>query len=125
MKKHEVPAIILYLAGAGSVVYQMIYRQESLWQIIGGALTGIVCLLISRVTREGLGYGDSIGILALSIFLGFSRIVGVLMTAFFLLLCASILILTKRKMSRKMAIPFYPFLASAYACLLLAERMHS
>lgn len=123
MKEHMVPDRVLLAAGAGSILYQIICGKESLWLVAGGIGVGSLFLLISKFTSEGMGYGDSMGILVLGIFLGFYRIISVLMTALFLLLCVSIPMLVKRKMSKKAALPFYPFLTGGYLCLLLAERM--
>lgn len=49
---------------------------------------GILFLLISKVTEEGFGYGDSLAILILGIYLGFWGLIGVLSGAFLLLVMA-------------------------------------
>lgn len=112
---------LLLAAGICSVIYQIAYGKENMPLVAGGMAVGALFLLVSKITEEGLGYGDSFGIFILGTYLGFFDLVSVLMTAFFLLLCVSIPMLIRRKMSKKAALPFYPFLTGGYLCLLLAE----
>lgn len=52
---------------------------------VAGGLSGILFLWISKITNEAIGYGDSLAILILGIYLGIWGLLEVLMTAFFIL----------------------------------------
>ena len=110
----RIPVDILVMASIAALVYQGITRQADLWMAAGGAGVGILFLLVSKVTREGFGYGDSWAILALGIYLGLWGVLDVLAGTFCLLAAASLICLTAKKMSRKHTIPFIPFLAAGY-----------
>lgn len=110
----KIPAEVLGTANVAVIFYQLVFRREELWLIVGGAAVGIVFLLFSRATRERMGYGDSWAILILGIFLGLWGLLEVLAAAFFLLAAVSIVLLAGKKMSRRCAVPFYPFLAIGY-----------
>ena len=110
----RIPVDILVMASIAALVYQGITRQADLWMAAGGAGVGILFLLVSKVTREGFGYGDSWAILALGIYLGRWGVLDVLAGTFCLLAAASLICLTAKKMSRKHTIPFIPFLAAGY-----------
>ena len=110
----RIPVDILGMASIAALVYQGITRQADLWMAAGGAGVGILFLLVSKVTREGFGYGDSWAILALGIYLGLWGVLDVLAGTFCLLAAASLICLTAKKMSRKHTIPFIPFLAAGY-----------
>ena len=110
----RIPVDILVMASIAALVYQGITRQADLWMAAGGAGVGILFLLVSKVTREGFGYGDSWAILALGIYLGLWGVLDVLAGKFCLLAAASLICLTAKKMSRKHTIPFIPFLAAGY-----------
>ena len=110
----RIPVDILVMASIAALVYQGITRQADLWMAAGGAGVGILFLLVSKVTREGFGYGDSWAILALGIYLGLWGVRDVLAGTFCLLAAASLICLTAKKMSRKHTIPFIPFLAAGY-----------
>ena len=81
---------------------------------LAGGAVGAAFLLISRATGESFGYGDSILILEMGIFLGFWDILSVLMAAFFLAAGFSVFMLIRRRFHRKSAFAFVPFLAAAY-----------
>ena len=110
----RIPVDILVMASIAALVYQGITRQADLWMAAGGAGVGILFLLVSKVTREGFGYGDSWAILALGIYLGLWGVLDVLAGTFCLLAAVSLICLTAKKMSRKHTIPFIPFLAAGY-----------
>mgnify|MGYP000600478300 CR=1 FL=1 len=51
--------------------------------ICAGIGVGVLFLLVSKVTEEAIGYGDSVAIMILGGYLGFWKVVGVLAAAFF------------------------------------------
>lgn len=61
-----------------------------------------------------MGYGDSWAILILGIFLGLWGVLEVLAAAFLLLTLVSVVLLARKRMSRRLSVPFYPFLAAGY-----------
>lgn len=122
VQSRKVSALLLTAAGLACMMYQICVGKMDWLLIAGGAAVGGVFLLISKVTGEGVGYGDSIGIGILGIFLGFLKVLTVLSISFFLLLCVSIPVLWRKKMSKKYTLPFYPFLTGGYLCLLWIER---
>ena len=122
IQSRTVSVLLLIIAGIVSMMYQICVGKMGWLSVAGGAAVGGVFLLISKVTRESFGYGDSIGISILGVFLGFLRVLTVLSIAFFLLLWVSIPVLWKKKMSKKYTLPFYPFLTCGYLCLLWIER---
>lgn len=75
---------------------------------------GIVFLLISRVSGESFGYGDSILILIIGIFLGFWNLMYLLLGAFSMAAVFSAVMMIKHRFNRKSSFPFVPFLAAAY-----------
>ena len=119
----KIPAEILLLTNLAAVIYQIMIGQMDPWLIAGGAAVGGVFLYISKVTCEGIGYGDSWAILILGIFLVIWKLMEVLAGAFFILSLASVFFLARKKMSRKQSIPFFPFLAIGYLLQVLAGGM--
>ncbi len=111
---HKIPIRILILANVSALIYQVVYKEEEAAIVIGGIAVGCVFVLISKVTEESLGYGDSLGILGLGVYLGFWNVLEVLSGAFFITALAAVFALIRKRMSRKCAMPFYPFLAVSY-----------
>lgn len=120
IRKKRIPGWILGVGIFVSILYQGLTREESLLVILGGAALGLLFLFISKGTREGIGYGDSLGIFALGIYLGIWKLAEVLCVSFFLLFFAAMFLFFKKK-NRKHGIPFYPFLAAGYLLVLLLE----
>lgn len=120
--KRKVPVWTCAVSLIAAVGYQLYKREMSVWVILGGVLIGTLFLLLSKVTREGMGYGDSLGICVLGIYLGGWQLLEVLSTAFFLLFFSAVLLFIKRKNKRNVTIPFYPFLFSGYVVMLLVEK---
>ena len=89
-------------------------RNIHVMLLAAGAGVGIVFLVVSRVTDESLGYGDSILILIMGGFLGFWNILSLLVAAFSIAALFSIFMLVRKKFHKKSAFPFVPFLTAAY-----------
>lgn len=114
VRTRKIPVEVLILANISAFVYRVGIRKEAGILLIGGIAVGGIFLLISKVTGESLGYGDSLGILGLGIYLGFWKVLEVLSGAFFLAALAAVFALARSKMSRKCGMPFYPYLTASY-----------
>ena len=110
----KVPVEILAAANLAVLVYQIMFQKEDLWLVLGGVAVGFVFLGISWVSRQKMGYGDSWAILILGIFLGLWGVLEVLAAAFLLLTLVSVVLLARKRMSRRLSVPFYTFLAAGY-----------
>ncbi|MGN1267348.1 MAG: prepilin peptidase [Dorea sp.] len=121
IRKRRIPRWVCFAGIVSAVGYQMVVQNMSIGSIIGGAFVGICFLGISRLTEEGIGYGDSLGILALGIFLGFWQLVEVLCGAFFILLFAAMVQFMRKNRSGKSGLPFYPFLFEGYLIMLIGR----
>ena len=75
---------------------------------------GIFFLLLSKVTRESFGYGDSILILLIGGLTGLWNLLSLLMIAFSTAALFSIFMLIRKHFSRKSSFPFVPSLTIAY-----------
>ena len=100
----------LFIAAAGCLCG----REISPVLLATGGCMGIVFLLISRVSGESFGYGDSILILIIGIFLGFWNLMYLLLGAFSMAAVFSAVMMIKHRFNRKSSYPFVPFLAAAY-----------
>ena len=68
----------------------------------------------TEYNNQKIGYGDSLLIIVLGTFLGMWKLLILLLGAFGLAAAVSILLMIKRKFTRKSMIPFVPFLTVAY-----------
>ena len=89
------------------------YTEYRLDGIAGRRLIGMIFIGISKITREAIGYGDSLAILILGIYLGVWGLLEVLATSFFILGILALGFVTLRR-KKSLAFPFYPFLTVGY-----------
>lgn len=110
----KVPQLLLIIGSIGVVCFQYSKGGVQGWVLGAGICVGILFLLLSKVTQEGIGYGDSWGILILGGFLGVWGVLEVLLVAFLLLIVVGIFCLVTGRLGRKTTLPFYPFLTVGY-----------
>lgn len=122
IRTRELPVKLLLLSGMSGVLYQVFWGMEDWIIFAAGIGTGVVFLLISKITKEKIGYGDSAVILILGIWSGGRSLIGILGISFFLLEVFAVIVLCKKKMSSKYEAPFVPFLTGGYVLFLLQER---
>lgn len=124
IQKKRLPAWLLAVgagAAAGIVVYRLFWGIGPLMLSLGGAAVGIAFLGLSKVSDESFGYGDSILIVALGLYLGLWKLLCVLMGAFGLSAIFSMIMMKTQNFQRKTTLPFVPFLGAAYILLLLSR----
>ena len=110
----RIPLWFLAAGGAAAAAARICQTGPLDFSALVGAVTGAVFIVVSRVTREGFGYGDSLLIRILGVYLGFWNLLGVLSGAFlFSALFAAALLLYKG-FDRKAGYPFIPFLLASY-----------
>ena len=83
-KKKSIPLWLLIVFGMAATLSLFFCRERSVGETVGGILVGIILLLISRCTKEAIGYGDSFMILFLGMYLGGVRVLLVLFGASFM-----------------------------------------
>lgn len=90
-------------------------RPPDIWpEIIYGAVPGAACMVVSWITRQGLGYGDSILILVCGMTLGIGACAAFVFSAFLLAGIWAGVLFVFRRADRKKEIPFVPFLLAAF-----------
>ena len=82
--------------------------------MVTGALVGGVFLLVSRVTQEAFGYGDSLMIAVTGVYLGFWNVLYLLVWAYVLAAVFAGYVLIRKGFQKDAAFPFVPFLLAAY-----------
>lgn len=120
IRKRNISVWLLFVGFVLAVCSQLIWKETSGRLCLAGALTGGVFLMISKVTGEAIGYGDSILILILGIYMGIWDLLLLLTTAFFLAAVFAVIALGLRHFQKKTVIPFIPFLGVGYFIILLA-----
>ena len=82
IKYQKISTEYLLVGSCAAILYRALFGRMhwSVW--VAGLGCGIVFLMISKWSQEGIGYGDSWMILNMGIFLGIWNLLGMLMLAF-------------------------------------------
>lgn len=118
-KRKSIPAMLLVVFSVVVCVFSLVCDNVSLRLRIGGFFIGLLFLLISKVTKEAMGYGDSWLILLLGVYMGYLRAIGVLFVASMIAGILSLFFLWRFHWRRTATLPFVPFLSISYLGVLL------
>lgn len=113
-RKKTIPAVLLIVFSVVVGGFVLFDNAVDVKFRVGGFLMGILFLLISKCSKEAIGYGDSWLILLLGIYLGYLHALEVLFGASLLAGIVSVFFLWKRGWKKKATLPFVPFLTIVY-----------
>lgn len=119
IRNRRLPVWMLLTGGILAAVFQILWKGIPGVLVMAGGAVGIVFLAVSKVTEESFGYGDSVLIGVLGIYLGFWNLLGLLVLTFILASGTAMAVLVKKRFRRKTILPFVPFLGIGYAVILL------
>lgn len=110
LKNRLLPVKFLLLFGFLGLFCNLCFQYQHFGEMLAGILPGSMFLLIGKLTKEEIGYGDGTVIMTLGLYEGFRGILPVITGAFMLSGFYGICSLLFLKKSRKDSIPFLPFL---------------
>lgn len=110
-KQISVPVTVLMgIFGIGMQVYENVFQMESLISFI----PGIAGFLLAWMSKEQVGYGDGLLLLAIGCFLDWSSLLGLCMLALSMACVYSIILFFVFKKNKKYEFPFAPFLLTGF-----------
>lgn len=118
-RKREIPMWLLVLMSITIFIFSICCKNVSIWYRLAGALFGVTFFIISKFTKEAVGYGDSWLILLLGVHLGILEALQVLFAASIIASIFAVFFLWKRGWKRRETMPFVPFLVIAYAGVMI------
>ena len=89
------------------------------WRLILGFIPGIIVLFLGLLTKETIGYGDGLVVLALGCYLNIFEIIGLSMLALTLAGLAAVFLIVVYHKGKKELLPFVPFLFVAHLIVVL------
>lgn len=110
----KIPTVLLVVMSVVVLIFCFILCRKDVLDVTGGIMIGSLLFLVSKYTKEAIGYGDSWLISLLGVHLGGISLLEVAMTAFFLAGMISLAGLVWKHWKKTVTIPFVPFLTIAY-----------
>ena len=113
IRKKEISLWLLLVMAAvslGGTAYGLYAGERTVFEIVTSLLPGIIMLFISWITGQGMGYGDGLLVLAISMAFGFYKVVIGISIAFFITGLLSVFLIVIKKANRRDSFPFIPFI---------------
>ena len=118
IRSKRIPLLMIVGLIVMAIVSSLILQSVDWVLVAAGAAVGLVFVLVSKVTKEKLGYGDSLILLALGILLGFWEVMILILIAFLASACFGIVMVCWKKKNKNTSFPFVPFIALSYALVM-------
>ena len=118
-KSKEISTVTMILFSVSTLILTIAFGEGKVGVIVGGGIIGLLFFIISMLTKEAIGYGDSWVILLLGLYLGSIKLLWLLFIASFVAGLISLFYLWKRHWKKKSTLPFVPFLFVAYVGVIL------
>lgn len=114
IRKREIPIWWLIIISILVLLFVLLFDRTRLTSRLVGGILGLLFFLISKCTKEAIGYGDSWLILILGVYLGSFEALQVLFWAALLAAVVALFLLCARKRKKSITIPFVPYMAVAF-----------
>lgn len=120
IRQKKISLWIIAIGAVAIVVCVPFCHSCSILDRLGGLAVGVIVTIISIATRGKIGMGDGMILCLTGLGLGFWVNLELFAIALFVAAIISIILLIARRVDRKKAIPFVPFLVIGYAFLVFA-----
>lgn len=112
----QIPDIWFILFGSLAAVGLVSDMCNHQWNSLLGSIPGLFFLLLSKASREQLGYGDSLALVIIGAMGSPGDIIYIIMFSFILAAVISGIIFLFKRVNKNYSIPFFPVMLLAYFC---------
>lgn len=119
LRSKSLGLIFLCAGFTAGVVLQTLSGELSLWEIAGGAALGGAAVLISVLSKNGIGLADGFLLGICGVWLGFASAAVLMLISLLIMAAAAILMISLKKARFKDSLPFAPFLLAGYIVVLI------
>ena len=110
LRTRTIPLWIFMLMAVSGLVLHLLEGSLLSWDLLIGCLTGVVFFGISKLSREGIGYGDCLLILGMGLLLNPEILLTAGFSAFMAAGLAALVLFTVFHCKKELELPFAPFL---------------
>lgn len=96
--------------GVGGILYSLFVEDASLVSVGIAFLPGAIALILSYITREQIGYGDGLLLIAMGGYMNLQQIIVIVGIALAASFVVSVTLVMLKKVGRSQKLPFVPFL---------------
>lgn len=118
LKSRKIPTVISFIGGAIGLIFS-VYNKREIELLFWALIPGGICLLLGRITRESIGYGDGIIVGILGLFYDLEQVMSICLIAFGFAGISGLMLFIIFKKKGSYEIPFVPFLFLGWGIQLL------
>lgn len=124
IRTKTIPLLPSILFGFAGILLSIFLFKRSIPELLCALIPGILLTAFSFITRGGIGLGDGLSVIVVSLYISFSSVIPFLCLSVFI---SSIyaLFLFGIKRNRSAEFPFIPFLAAGLASYLMISKIFS
>lgn len=108
----EIPIIVTIIGGIVGVICSIVQQRVPI-ELLCATIPGLVSLVLGKVTRQAIGYGDGFLLCAMGMYVSCEVLLSILMNACILAGVVALALLVFRRKRGKDQLPFVPFLLAA------------
>lgn len=114
IKTQKLDLLKLIIFGVLAIFLEVFYIKGGVMEILGGALLGVFTLVISKITREAIGYGDGVVMIIMGICCGLGRMLLTFSLATLVMAIIAGVFMIRKGVKLDLRIPFIPCLLIGY-----------
>ena len=118
IKTKRLPDTTIFLGLAAAVLMRIVSKGLPMQSYIIATVVGLMFVLISYFTKEKIGYGDSLIILAVGILLGVENLLFIICASLVMCSLTGIVIIIMNNFRGSFTLPFVPFIFAAFILLI-------
>ncbi len=114
IKRKKIPVYMLIVLAAAGIISNFTVGEFDIEKRIIAMLPGMILLIVSMITKQQIGYGDSLIILIMGLYIDIDDILSIVLSSFLLSSIAAIILMTVFKKKKNFEMAFSPFLLIGY-----------
>lgn len=113
-RKKEIPIILPIVGFIPALILSLITKTPVFLDMVLGCLIGSLSIILSKITKQAIGYGDGMILICTGAALGFLRNLTMVILALIIAACTCALLMFIKRRKTKDDVAFIPFLLGGY-----------
>ncbi len=113
-QKKEIPIILPIVGFIPAITLSLITKTPVFLDMVLGCLIGCLSIILSKITKQAIGYGDGMILICTGVALGFLKNLILVALSLIIAACTCALLMFVKRKRTKDEVAFIPFLLGGY-----------
>lgn len=119
LREKKITVTVTLFSGILGVLLHLLFRRQSIYEMLAGMLSGTIILAVSRFTGGKIGMGDGIVFMLTGLYLGVLKNFTLMFLSFSLAGIWGVYLMAARGHKKNEKIPLIPFLFLGYCIMMI------